>query len=425
MRISRTFQLPHAERSGFEAALSEEERAIVETMHRFARDVMRPAAAALDRMTATDVISAQSALWTVYAKFVELGLDATMFDALEPAAAARLEALVMEELGWGDAGLAVSLAVASFPAQVAAASGKPELIELTRGKIGCWPITQPDRGCDFIDLYNVERHAGARPGSDNLIARFNDDGITISGQTSAWVSNGPVAQVAALCCPADYGTGVLRPDGIRNMAVIIVPLDLPGVSRGNALEKLGQLALPQGEIFFDSVTVPRGYAVASGEEGIAGFYSILAVAGTFMSQCFTGLARAAFEHALAYAHERKQGGVPIIQHQSVRWRLAAMYQKVEAARAMARRASYYLRAAPQPHPSVSSMSKAFVTQAAFEVADQAVQLFGGNGLTREYPVEKLFRDAKTALVEDGENFFLTLKLGQVLSDLHRTGWSQP
>lgn len=71
------------------------------------------------------------------------------------------------------------------------------------------------------------------------------------------------------------------------------------------------------------------------------------------------------------------------------------------------------------------MSKAFVTQAAFEVADQAVQLFGGNGLTREYPVEKLFRDAKTALVEDGENFFLTLKLGQVLSDLHRTGWSQP
>jgi alkylation response protein AidB-like acyl-CoA dehydrogenase len=144
-----------------------------------------------------------------------------------------------------------------------------------------------------------------------------------------------------------------------------------------------------------------------------------------MSQCLTGLARAAFEHALAYAHERKQGGVPIIQHQSVRWRLGEMYKKVEAARAMARRASHYLRAAPQPHPNVSSMSKAFVTQTAFEVANEAVQLFGGNGLTREYPVEKLFRDAKTALIEDGENYFLTLKLGQVLSDLHREGWAQP
>lgn len=144
-----------------------------------------------------------------------------------------------------------------------------------------------------------------------------------------------------------------------------------------------------------------------------------------MSQVFTGLARAAFEHALAYANERRQGGTVLTDHQLVRYRLGEMYKKIEAARAMTRRAAHYLRAAPAPHPTVSSTAKAFVTQIGLEVANEALQMFGGNGLTKEYPLEKLVRDARSSLIEDGENYLLTMRLGSVVSELYRRDWARP
>ncbi|KAF0177866.1 MAG: acyl-CoA dehydrogenase [Caulobacteraceae bacterium] len=424
MRIAETYQAPFVERSGFDADLTLEERGIVEAVHRFSREVLRPLGRKLDRMSAADVAAPGSPLFGAYVEFAKLGIDPLMLDSMAPDAASRLECLIMEEIGWGDGGLGVSLAVAAFPLQVAHASGKKELVELATGRIGCWPITQPDHGSDFVDTLNRERQQHVKTSPGNLSAKFSKDEIVINGQTSAWVSNGPVAQIASLCCPADFGDGIVRADGVRNMAVMIVPLDLKGVSRGMPLEKMGQNALPQGEIFFDNVRIPRRWAVAEEASGAAGFLSILAMAGVFMSQCFTGVARAAFELALDYAHERKQGGELLIRHQLVRWRIGEMYKKVEAARAMTRRASLYLRAAPAPHPNVSSMSKAFVTQAAFEVASEAVQILGGAGLTKEYEAEKLFRDARTALIEDGENYFLTLRLGTVLSDLYDQGWTR-
>ena len=423
MRILDTYALPHVERTGFDGDLSDEERAVVDTVHRFARDVMRPLGATLDRMTSEEVIAPSSPLWRVYPAYAELGIDPQMVVEMAPAEAARIEALICEELGWGDAGLAVSLAVAGFPLQVAHAVGDPELIDLCTGKIGCWPGTQPDMGSDVIDAYGAERYPGTNAQRGNLVARFDGDDIVINGQTSAWVSNGTIAEVAVLCCPADYGDGVIDPDGNQNRAMIIVPLDGRQVSRGKPLEKIGQQPLPQGEIFFDNLRVPRPWAVSQNAAGNPGIFSVLAEAGVFMSQCFTGLARAAFEHALRYAHERRQGGVELAQHQTIRYRLGDMYKKVEACRAMTRRAGHYLRTAPAPHPTVSSASKAFVTQTAFEVANDALQMLGGNGLTRAYPTEKLLRDARAALIEDGENYFLTLRLGTTVCELYQSGWA--
>lgn len=425
MRILRRYELPHVERSGFEADLSAEERTMVDSVHRFARDVLRPKGRALDRLSAAEVIAPGSPLWDVYAEYAKLGLDFTMLDDMEPAAAARLECLIVEELAWGDAGLALSLGVAGFPLQVAQAAGNEELIALARERIGCWPVTQPDHGSDMVDAYGAERHPGTPPPGSNVVARFGPDDITIKGQSSAWVSNGSIAQIAVLCCPADYGQGIVRADGKREQCVVMVPLDLPGVSRGKPLEKIGQVSLPQGEIFFDEVRVPRRFAICEGEGGAPGFLSILSVAGVFMSQVFTGLARAAFEHALAYANERRQGGTVLTDHQLVRYRLGEMYKKIEAARAMTRRAAHYLRAAPAPHPTVSSTAKAFVTQIGLEVANEALQMFGGNGLTKEYPLEKLVRDARSSLIEDGENYLLTMRLGSVVSELYRRDWARP
>ncbi|MBW2390941.1 MAG: acyl-CoA dehydrogenase, partial [Deltaproteobacteria bacterium] len=115
----------------------------------------------------------------------------------------------------------------------------------------------------------------------------------------------------------------------------------------------------------------------------------------------------AYDHALAYAKERVQGGVPIIEHQSVKSRLFKMFTKVEAARALARRVARY-NAVEAPQIAHCIAAKTFVTNSAFEVASDAVQIFGGNGLSREYPVEKLLRDARASLIEDGCNEMLSI-----------------
>jgi alkylation response protein AidB-like acyl-CoA dehydrogenase len=134
---------------------------------------------------------------------------------------------------------------------------------------------------------------------------------------------------------------------------------------------------------------------------------VLTLANASMGAIFVGLARAALEHALRYAKERVQGGRPIFGHQSVRGRLFRMFTQVEAARSLARRVMLHNTTQP-PLLQYSIASKVFCTNAAFEVASAALQVFGGNGLTRDYPVEKLVRDARASMIEDGCNEVLSL-----------------
>ena len=138
-----------------------------------------------------------------------------------------------------------------------------------------------------------------------------------------------------------------------------------------------------------------------------GLEMMLAHANAAMGQLFVGVAAAAYDHAVAYAKERVQGGVPIFQHQSVKSRLFKMFTKVEAARALARRVALF-NAADAPQVQYSIATKVFCTDTAFEVASDAVQIFGGNGLSREYPVEKLLRDARASMIEDGCNEVLSI-----------------
>ena len=135
---------------------------------------------------------------------------------------------------------------------------------------------------------------------------------------------------------------------------------------------------------------------------------LLTLANSAMGQQFVGVARAAYDCALAYAKERVQGGVPIFEHQSVKARLFKMFTQVEAARSLARRVSIY-NATNQPGlVQYSIASKVFSTNTAFEAASSALQIYGGNGLSREYPIEKLLRDARASMIEDGCNDILSL-----------------
>ncbi|RMD85232.1 MAG: acyl-CoA dehydrogenase [Candidatus Dadabacteria bacterium] len=324
-------------------------------------------------------------------------------EQMDPVAKARLMAIVNEELAWGDVGLAISLGLTAFHVPWVKQSGVPELIERfcdpDHPTIGCWALTEPDHGSDTVAF--TERHFRDSSVKPNCVARKDGDDYVISGQKAAWVSNGSIADMIVLFCTVD------QEKGLAGGGAFLVPADLPGVVRPRPLDKLGQRSLNQGEIFFEDVRVPASYMVVGPEFYPLALEMMLAHANAAMGQLFVGVARAALEHAIAYAKQRVQGGVAIAEHQSVRARLFRMFTKFEAARSLARRVALF-NAANAPQLEYSIATKVFCTTTAFEVASEAVQIFGGNGLSREYPVEKLLRDARASMIEDGCNDVLSL-----------------
>ncbi len=417
--------LPAVGLSGFDAALTQEELALQQGMHRFAREVMRPIGRELDRLPADQAYLPGSPFWTFHQEAAKLGFGPEAMAGVAPELAARMEGVGIEEMAWGDAGLAVSAGAGGMPMIMAQASGQQELIGLCENKLGCWCATQPDRGSDGLILYPEERHPGSLANKGNLHATFSGDEIVLNGQSSAWVSNGPVAQVGLVDTVADYGQGFYDSHGNTFGCNIILPLDLKGISRGKPLEKLGKRPLPQGEIFFDKVRVPRRFAVATRDDYEIKHASAWAHAGTAMSHVSTGLARAAFEHALAYVHERRQGGELLANLQLTRYRLGVIGARIEAIRAMARHVAHYTRLSPRAHPYFTASGKAFCSSTMMSVVDESLQLFGGVGLTREFPMEKLLRDARAMQIEDGETNILYMHYGYLLSRLYQSeGWGR-
>ena len=394
--------------------LPKELQSMKEAVHRFAMEVMRPASITLDRMAdPNDVIAAGSPLRKVLKKAYELGYHVAGLPT--ELGGLGLNALGMhifhEELAWGAVDLALSIGCSGFPTFAAASAGNPELFETfvkpyiqdREGTfIGCWAITEPNHGSDHVAIGTPEYHNPKVTGE--VVARADGDSYVINGQKSAWVSNGTIATHAALYLSIEAS----RQMGMAGGGVAVVPLNLPGVSKGKPLNKLGQRALNQGEIFFDNVRIPRSYMVVGSDQ--YEFYATRTLTGANggMATAFTGLARAAFEAALDYSRQRVQGGRLICEHQLVQKRLFEMFTKVEACRALSRAVAIYNHDSLTPTLEHAIAAKTFCTQAAFEVASDALQIFGGNGLSREYPVEKMFRDARASLIEDGTNDVLSL-----------------
>lgn len=380
------------------------ERAIWETAHRFAKDVMRPAGIQLDKLPATEVIAADSILWNVVTKYQALGFHLIDDDPqLSPNEKARIRCLIGEELGWGDAGLAISFGCAGFPTVMAKLSGNPALIErFPPGTLGCWAITEPDHGSDMVSFDGALSHPGGKRSKPNCLARRVGDEFVISGQKSAWVSNGTFAEAAALFCAVDMG------DGKIGGGVFVISLKDPAVKRGKPTDKIGQRALNQGEIFFEDLRVPADSLVIPPEAYTVGMESVLTMANSGMGTTFVGCARAAFELAVDYAKQRVQGDTVIFSHQSVKARLFKMYRSIEAARALNQRVVRIGMNSMMPILEMAVASKVTSTQAAFDVASDALQIFGGAGITRECPIEKIFRDARISMIEDGCNEVLGL-----------------
>jgi alkylation response protein AidB-like acyl-CoA dehydrogenase len=380
-------------------------------VHAFARDVLRPAAARLDALDPDAVAAPGSALWDTLAVAHAAGLHT----ALVPATHGGMGldgldlALALEELGWGSADFAVSLAVTGFPAYLAARLGGPEAVEaFTRPfvadrearMVGCWAITEPDHGSDHFLMNGPQFHDASIRGG--VVARPDGDGWVIDGAKSRWISNGGIATHAAVYLSTEPSRG------LAGGGIALVPLDLPGVRRGPHLDKLGQRALNQGPIAFEGVRIPRAWMLATGDAYPALLDMTYALTNAAMGSIFTGVAQAAFELALEHTRSRVQGGKPLCEHQLVQKRLFDMYVQVQSSRALSRQAFVVNAGRDAPVTELATAAKIHCTEAAYAVCDSALQLFGGAGLVKGERVEKLYRDARAALIEDGSNDVLAL-----------------
>lgn len=397
--------------------LTEEQKAVQDMARRFAMEVMRPAGIELDKMAdPADVIAKGSVLWKVYKKVRELELHKAAIPkelgGLQGEREPLTGVLIAEQMGYGDPGLAISFGVSNFPFRFAAMSPEPELQQLARdycedseaSMIGCWALTEPEHGSDWVLAGTENPKAGP-----SVKAVLKGDEYVLNGQKAAWVSNGTIATHAVL------HVGLDPSKGMAGTGIAIVPLDLPGITKGKPLNKIGQRPLNQGEIYFEEVRLPKAYMfIGDPDMGTYMGQNILTGANSGMAALFSGLAQAAFDEALTYAKERVQGGVPIFEHKNVKLKLFDMFVKVEAARAYVRRLSRYNVMNPPGSLQHAIAGKVLCTETAFHVTSEAISIFGGNGLSKEYVIEKMFRDARASMIEDGENSALALKAASLL-----------
>jgi len=193
--------------------------------------------------------------------------------------------------------------------------------------------------------------------------------------------------------------------GMEEHGVMITSLDRAGISRGKPLNKMGQRSLNQGSIIFEDVHIPKDFMIQAPRLDTA----------VRSAAVFGGVAKAAFDETLRYSKVRIQGGVPIFEHKNVKMRLMGMFKMVEAARASSRRIAMYNAANPlSPSIPHGVAVKCLSTETASAVANKAIHILGAYGLTKEYVIEKLYRDARAGMIEGGSNDALSLRAANYL-----------
>ena len=374
--------------------------------NQLAGGTFRTAALALDRMNDPGkMIAPDSPLWQALRGAYSLGYNAVgmprRLGGLE-LSGPELE-VVFEELGWGSTGLASALLTSTIPFTSVVRLQDPELVEgfarpfandRSASMVGCWAMSEPRHGSDVLAIGAPEFRNPQIPGE--LIARSESDDYVLSGRKSTLVGNGTIATHA-------LAHVMIESKGMASRDILLIPLDLPGVSRGGMFSKIGQRELNQGEIIFEDVRVPHNLSVTKIEGYEQSLTRILGHANACLSAIFTGLARAAYEEALDYAKRRVQGGKLLYQHQLVQKRIFDMYVEVEASRALATVALSSQYGGAQPSLEQALAAKIFCSQAALKVAGDAVEMLGARGLAQGSLVEKLFRDALTVSAEQGTN----------------------
>lgn len=359
--------------------LSDDEKALQDTARKFAREVMRPKAAHCDETSTfpQDVIQQAS----------ELGL----MNMTIPADAGGMElphvaqAIIAEELAWGCAGMATSMIandLALLPIVLAGSKEQHErfLRPFTTGfRLASFGLTEPGAGSDV---------AGMR-----CTARREGDFYILNGQKQ-WITNGEYAHQFSVFCTTDTS---LKHKGIMCVVVEGRP---QGLTIGKHENKLGQRASNTVTLTFEDVKVPVANRIGKEGEGFMIAMSTLDNSRPLTAMFSVGIGRAALEHSLDYAKQRHQFGKPIGEFQGVQFMLADMAADIEAARLLTYKSAWLLDQG-QRNTLVSSYAKRFAADMGMKAATDAVQVYGGYGYSKEYPVEKLMRDAKLIQIYEG------------------------
>ena len=297
--------------------------------------------------------------------------------------------LVIEELSRACGGVGVGFAVnalGSFPILLGGTQAQKEQY-----------LPTVAAGEDLVSFGLSERNAGSDAGSMTSRAVLDGDEWTLNGHKK-WNTNGGIATITTLFAVTD-------PDaGSRGISGFVVRKDDPGLRIGKQEDKMGIRAIPVVELELDDLRIPADRLIGA-ESGVGFKHAMMTLdrARPGIAAQGVGCAQGALDFATLYATQREQFGRPIANHQMVQQMLADMAMKIEAARQLVHEAARHVDAGTAQAGRFAAMAKCFATDVAMEVTTDAVQVFGGNGYMRDYPVEKYLRDAKITQIYEGTN----------------------
>ena len=400
-------------------SLNEDQIQLQKWIHDFAENVMRPAAHEWDEREEFPWPIVQEA-----AKIGLYGLDFMMNAIGDPTGLTMPVAI--EEIFWGDAGIGMALMGSGLAAAGIAANGTPEQMmewvpqcygDANNVKLGAFCVSEPDAGSDVSSLRT------------RAVYDEKKDEWVING-TKAWITNGGIADIHVVVAAVDP---VLMG---RGQASFIVPKEAKGLSMGQKYKKHGIRASHTAEVVLDDVRVPGSFLLGGSEklnaklakarEGAAGgpartgqkqpaMATFEATRPSVGAQAL-GIARAAYEYSLDYAKERKAFGRPIIMNQAIAFKLANMITEIDASRLLVWRAAWLSKNGGFKNAE-GSMSKWKASETAVRVTEDAIQILGGYGYTREYPVERWHRDAKIHTIFEGTSEIQQLVIARAISGL--------
>ena len=362
--------------------LSDEQRLWQRTIHEFVEKEIRPKAREVDETSEFN--------WPAVRKGAALGLlGLSIPEAYGGADMDAVSAVIaIEELGWGCGSTALALAahnglgtapLVNFGSEELKQRWLP-LVTNGKGKLGSLALTEPGAGSDL------------QGGVKTKAVKSGDEWV-ING-SKMWTTNASIAE---------YIITLVRTDtsgGSHSLSLILVPADNPGLKIGPAEKKMGLHGSPTHAVAYDEVRVPLNNLI--GEEGLGLQQTLATLDGGRISigAISIGLAHAAFEYAVSYANERQTFGQAIANYEAIQWMLADAATEIEAARFLLYHAAW-LKQQNRPYTKEAAMAKLFATEMAERVCRNAIQIHGGYGYSSQYPVERIYRDARLMTIGEG------------------------
>ena len=398
----------------FSLTLNDDQQQIQSWVHTFAADVIRPAAHEWDER--------EEFPWPIGQEAAKIGLYGFefMLNAIGDKSGLTLP-VAIEELFWGDAGIGMAIMGSGLAAAGISGNGTPEQVmewvpqcygTADDVRLGAFCVSEPDAGSDVSSLRTRAVYDEA-----------NDEWV-LNG-TKAWITNGGIASVHVVVAAVDPALKG------RGQASFIVPPGTKGLSMGQKYAKHGIKASHTSEVVLDDVRIP-GRCLLGGKDKLDAKLARAREVGhsggkqpamaTFeatrpaVGAQAIGIARAAYEYSLEYAKERVAFGRPIIMNQSIAFKLANMITEIDASRLLIWRAAWLARNGGYKNGE-GSMSKYKASEVAVWVTQEAIQILGGNGYTREYPVERWHRDAKIHTIFEGTSEIQQLVIARAISGL--------